>query len=229
MAQSDSVRAPRRDRPWRAGAGHRSGRCFFILQDLRHAQRARLRRSRRRDRCRQTSGWRDPTQVMGIGTRKRHVAPPTGSSPPSYVPQRAERRPRKAASPFTSIASNTGARLPGEELITCRTSAVAVCCSKCLPRLGQEPCILHCDDCLRSKTLQHCDLLIRERPDLLAVGGQNAENSHYLSQVAQKCRCGRRRVRPWPREKVHGPCKPARQRDRRCERTALRRRCDPDQ
>ena len=31
---------------------------------------------------------------------------------------------------FSSIASNTGARSPGEELMTCNTSAVAVCCSK---------------------------------------------------------------------------------------------------
>ena len=30
---------------------------------------------------------------------------------------------------FSSIASNTGARLPGEALMTCNTSAVAVCCS----------------------------------------------------------------------------------------------------
>jgi len=28
-----------------------------------------------------------------------------------------------------NIASNTGARSPGEELMTCNTSAVAVCCS----------------------------------------------------------------------------------------------------
>jgi len=31
---------------------------------------------------------------------------------------------------FSSIASNTGARSPGEELMTCNTSAVAICCSK---------------------------------------------------------------------------------------------------
>ena len=30
---------------------------------------------------------------------------------------------------FSSIVSNTGARSPGDELITCNTSAVAVCCS----------------------------------------------------------------------------------------------------
>ena len=31
---------------------------------------------------------------------------------------------------FSSIASNTGARSPGEELMTRNTSAVAVCCSR---------------------------------------------------------------------------------------------------
>src|SRR5277367_3249528 len=31
---------------------------------------------------------------------------------------------------FFSIASNTGARSPGEELMTCNTSELAVCCSK---------------------------------------------------------------------------------------------------
>ena len=31
---------------------------------------------------------------------------------------------------LSSIASKTGPRSPGEELMTCNTSAVAVCCSK---------------------------------------------------------------------------------------------------
>ena len=43
--------------------------------------------------------------------------------------QVADTRRRTAACAFSSIASNTGARLPGEALITCNTSAVAVCCS----------------------------------------------------------------------------------------------------
>ena len=46
---------------------------------------------------------------------------------------RKSRRMPKAAShsriAFSSIASNTGARSPGEELMTSKTSAVAVCCS----------------------------------------------------------------------------------------------------
>ena len=40
----------------------------------------------------------------------------------------AERGPHSRIA-FSSIASNTGARSPGEALMTCNTSAVAVCCS----------------------------------------------------------------------------------------------------
>ena len=43
-------------------------------------------------------------------------------------PQDAEAASHKRIA-FSSIASNTGARSPGEELMTCNTSAVAVCCS----------------------------------------------------------------------------------------------------
>ncbi len=78
-------------------------------------------------------------------------------------------RPRKAACAFSSIASNTGARSPGEELMTCNTSAVAVCCSKRLARLGKQPRVLHRDHRLRREVLQQRDLLVGERPNLLAV------------------------------------------------------------
>ena len=44
--------------------------------------------------------------------------------------QDCRKRPRTDACAFSSIASNTGRRSPGEELITCNTSAVAVCCSR---------------------------------------------------------------------------------------------------
>ena len=52
-----------------------------------------------------------------------------GNCSPSYVSRIAESRTAKAAIAFSSIASNTGARSPGEELMTRNTSAVAVCCS----------------------------------------------------------------------------------------------------
>ena len=88
------------------------------------------------------------------------------------VHRRADRRRRTGACAFSSIASNTGARSPGEELMTRNTSAVAVCCSKRLARLGDEPRVLHRDDRLRGEVLQQRDLLVGERPDLLAVDGR---------------------------------------------------------
>ena len=52
---------------------------------------------------------------------------------------------------FSSIASNTGARLPGDALITRSTSAVAVCCSSASRCLCQQARILHGDHCLCSE------------------------------------------------------------------------------
>src|SRR6516165_2744559 len=49
-----------------------------------------------------------------------------------HSPSKPTREPKAASqsrSAFSSIASNTGVRSPGEELMTCNTSAVAVCCS----------------------------------------------------------------------------------------------------
>ena len=38
---------------------------------------------------------------------------------------------------FSSIASNTGVRSPGDELMICSTSAVAVCCSRASFKFGR--------------------------------------------------------------------------------------------
>src|SRR6516164_8216190 len=78
-------------------------------------------------------------------------------------------------SAFSSIASNTGARSPGEELMTCNTSAVAVCCSK-------APRVLHCDDRLRREVLQQSDLFFGERAHLLAEGRYCAEQTSIFAQ-----------------------------------------------
>ena len=48
---------------------------------------------------------------------------------PSKV-QRIPLLPSQSRTASSSIASNTGVRSPGEELMTCNTSAVAVCCSR---------------------------------------------------------------------------------------------------
>ena len=63
---------------------------------------------------------------------------------------------------FSSIASNTGARSPGEALMTCNTSAVAVCCSSASRCLGQQPRVLHRDHRLGGEILQQRDLLVGE-------------------------------------------------------------------
>ena len=70
---------------------------------------------------------------------------------------------------FSSIASNTGARSPGEELMTCNTSAVAVCCSSASRVSVNQPRVLHRDDRLRREVLQQRDLLVGERAHFLAV------------------------------------------------------------
>ena len=70
---------------------------------------------------------------------------------------------------MSSIASNTGARSPGEELMTCNTSAVAVCCSNASRVSVNQPRILHRDDRLGGEVLQQRDLLVGKRADLPAV------------------------------------------------------------
>ena len=43
------------------------------------------------------------------------------------------------SSALSSVASNTGARSPGDPLMTCKTSAVAVCCSRASSRSAIAP------------------------------------------------------------------------------------------
>ena len=118
---------------------------------------------------------------LGEGRRARRAAPRYGSA----------RRHRCRAMPnaashsriaFSSIASNTGARSPGEELMTCNTSAVAVCCSSASRCLGDQPRVLHRDHRLRGEVLQQRDLLVGERTHLLAVRGDEAEHDAVLAQ-----------------------------------------------
>ena len=66
--------------------------------------------------------------------------------------------------------------------MTCNTSAVAVCCSKRLARLGDQPRVLHRDDRLRREVLQQRDLLVGERAHLLAIDRDDAEQRVVLAQ-----------------------------------------------
>ena len=65
-----------------------------------------------------------------LGERLRHAAHRDRAEMLAVIEYQARRaRPRTELCAFSRIASNTGARSPGEELMTCSTSAVAVCCS----------------------------------------------------------------------------------------------------
>ncbi len=63
----------------------------------------------------------------------------------SYSCKLPVRAPQSACA-FSRIASKTGARSPGEELMTCSTSAVAVCCSSASRVSVMQPRVLHRDD-----------------------------------------------------------------------------------
>ena len=70
---------------------------------------------------------------------------------------------------FSSIASNTGARSPGERIDDLQDLGGGGLLLQCLARLGDEPRILDCDDRLRGKVLQQRDLLVGKRPHLLTI------------------------------------------------------------
>ncbi len=53
--------------------------------------------------------------------------------------------------------------------MTCNTSAVAVCCSNASRVSVNQPRILHRDHRLRGEILQQRNLLVGERPHLLAI------------------------------------------------------------
>ena len=65
------------------------------------------------------------SSTSSAGTPRSATARKSSPSKVKKVPKAASQR-RIA---FSSVASNTGARSPGEELMTCNTSEVAVCCS----------------------------------------------------------------------------------------------------
>ena len=54
---------------------------------------------------------------------------------------------------LTSMASNTGSSSPGDELMTLRTSDVAVCCSNDSAQFVEQPRVLDGDDGLRGEVL----------------------------------------------------------------------------
>ena len=70
---------------------------------------------------------------------------------------------------FSSIASNTGARLPGEALMTCNTSAVAVCCSSASRCSVISRAFSIAITAWAAKFSSSAICFVRERPHFLAI------------------------------------------------------------
>jgi hypothetical protein len=89
------------------------------------------------------------------------------------------------------MASNTGSKSPGDELMTFRGGGLLF---ESLARLGQEPRVLHGDDRLRGEVLQQSDLLVCERADFLAVERNRPERYVILAQWFDHNAAGTREV-----------------------------------
>ena len=78
---------------------------------------------------------------------------------------------RRGARPTWRAYSSTACRSNVDRLIDLRTSAVAVCCMKRLAQFVEQTRVLDGDDGLLGETADQLNLLLGERPHLLAVNG----------------------------------------------------------
>ena len=108
-------------------------------------------------------------------------APPDGEGP--HQTDTGRRCGRRTVAPRSrTIVVNTGWTSVGELLMTRRISLVAVCCSSASVRsrvlglqLGEQPRVLDGDRRLVGEGLHQGDLALGERPDLVAVDHDDAE------------------------------------------------------
>ena len=69
--------------------------------------------------------------------------------------------------------------------MTLSTSAVAVCCCKRFAQLVEQARVLDGDDGLGGEVLDQLDLLVGERPHLLAINGDGADQLVLLEHRAR--------------------------------------------
>ena len=86
--------------------------------------------------------------------------------------------------------------------MTLSTSAVAVCCCSDSPQLVEQPRVLDGDDGLAGEARQQLDLLVGERPHLLAIDGDRADQLVSLSIGTSEDACGRPQARPTRRARI---------------------------
>ena len=102
-------------------------------------------------------------------------------------------------SAFSSIASNTGARSPGEALMTCSTSAVAVCCSSA-SRVSVMSRAFSIAMTACAANFATRDLLVGKRSNLLPVDMIAPRASHpcFAARIHVRFRRDRRGARRSP-------------------------------
>ena len=71
---------------------------------------------------------------------------------------------------------------------------MAVCCCSRFAQLVEQPRVLDGDDRLGGEVLDQLDLLVGERPHLLAVDDDRADQLVFLEHRHSNVRCARRRA-----------------------------------
>src|SRR5215510_15068392 len=98
---------------------------------------------------------------------------------------------------FSSMASNTGSRSPGELLMTWRTSEVAVCCSSDSASSRVRCCsasnsrvFSDRDYCLVGESLDECHLFLAEGAHFRAIDDDGADHlafAHHRHEERGPC------------------------------------------
>ena len=83
---------------------------------------------------------------------------------------------------LASKSPSKSSSISTEELMTCNTSAVAVCCSKASRVSVRSRAFSHRDDRLRREAFEQRNLLVGEWTHLLPVDGDRAQQSVVFAQ-----------------------------------------------
>ena len=111
---------------------------------------------------------------------------------------------------FSSIASNTGARSPGEALMTCNTSAVAVCCSSASRVSVISRAFSIAITAWSAKVLHQLDLAFGEGLDSRARERDDADRLSFPQQGHAQIGTNARRLPPIRLSRIFWICRDVR-------------------
>ena len=121
----------------------------------------------------------DRTVAWSFSKRRRHVVT-CGDLDAAFSPKIDTELGVANDDCVVSIASKTGSRAPGELVMTCSTSEVAVCCSSdCLSSFSNRAFSMAMT-AWAAKFCDQLDLFVGERADFLAVNDQGTDQGIFL-------------------------------------------------